>query len=103
MPWMHTNVRPTSIHPTYTSKLAYSFCRMVRLRLEHRIKGTLQSHKTSIPRPTNLHLFMDLRLLSGVLLNHNNRPQVPPHQPSQLPVGTVHWRRSVIPVCLRSS
>jgi hypothetical protein len=62
---MHTSVRPTSIRPTYTSRLAYNFCKMGKRRQAPRTRATLPFHRTFTLKPTSLLLFMALLLLNG--------------------------------------
>jgi hypothetical protein len=73
---MHTSVRPTSIRPTYTSKLAYSFCRTDKRLRVPRTRATLPSPKTCILKLTSLPLFMALLLRNGAHLSLSNLRKV---------------------------
>jgi hypothetical protein len=86
---MHTSVRPTLTRPMYISRLAFSFCRMVR-HLLARTRATLRSRKMCILRLTNLPMFMDLPPHNGALLNLHNHLQVLLRQPWHRQDGIDH-------------
>lgn len=68
----HTSARPISTHPTYTSRLAFSSCRMDRHLPEPQIKAMLLYLRMYIPRLISLRQFMVQLLHNGVLLNHSS-------------------------------
>jgi hypothetical protein len=81
MHWMHTSVRPISIPPTCTSRLAYNFCRMARRLLAPRTRATPPYRKTFTLKLTSLRLFMDLLLHNGAHLSLSNLHKVLLPQP----------------------
>jgi hypothetical protein len=81
MHWMHTSVRPISIPPMCTSRLAYNFCRMARRLLAPRTRATPPYRKTFTLKLTSLLLSMALPLLNGALLSLNNLRKVLLPQP----------------------
>lgn len=101
--WTRTNARQTLTRLMYTSRLAFSSCKMVRHLLAHQIKELLPFRKTYTLRRINLHLSMDLLHHNGVLLNPNSRLRVLLHQPYLALDGIDLLRRSGTPGCPHSS
>jgi hypothetical protein len=95
MPSTHTSVRPISTHPTYTSRLVFNSCRMVKHLLEPQIKAMHLYPRMYILRLISLRRFMVQLLRSGVLLNLSSLLKALHPQLWRL-VGIALWLRSAI-------
>lgn len=100
---MLTNALPTLTRPMYTSRLAFSSCKMGKRLPARPTKAMLLSRKMCTLRLTSLPPSMGLLHHSGVLLNHSNPLKVQLHPPWQVLDGIDLLLKSAIPIFLPSS
>jgi tetratricopeptide (TPR) repeat protein len=92
---MLTSVPPNSTHQTSTSRLAFSFCAMVRLTVCPS-RPVRRYHRTSTPRPTRLLAPLVLLDHNGATLHHRQVLRLVVHPGHQPTAGPADWRTSTL-------